>query len=150
MDFVDYRAASIQDAPVLVQFNIAIARETENKVLLRQVVESGVYEVFRNPHYGFYLVAEQGAKVVGSLMVTREWSDWRDAVFWWIQSVYVAPESRRRGIYRGLYKFVRQRAADEKNVCGMRLYVERENAAAHATYRALGMEPSNYLLFEDS
>jgi ribosomal protein S18 acetylase RimI-like enzyme len=119
-----------------------------------ETLTAGVRNLLRNDQYGFYVVAEAAdsagrKEVVGSLMVTYEWSDWRDAVFWWIQSVYVAPESRRRGIYRRLYEFVKDLAA-QQNVCGFRLYVERENVAAQRTYERLGMTEAHYKMYEEA
>ena len=142
------RLAQAHDAPVLAEFNIAMARETEGKRLLPPVVGAGVRRMLAEPALGFYLVAEAGGEVAGSLMVTTEWSDWRNGRFWWIQSVYVRPEWRRRGVFRALYRRLGETAENEPDVCGFRLYVERENAAAQATYRALGMDGTDYLLFE--
>jgi ribosomal protein S18 acetylase RimI-like enzyme len=142
------RAAQALDAPLLAGFNIAMARETEGKRLLPAVVGAGVRRLLAEPALGFYLVAEAGGTVAGSLMVTTEWSDWRNGRFWWIQSVYVRPEWRRRGVFRALYRHLADKAERTPDVCGFRLYVEHENAAAQATYRALGMEGTDYLLFE--
>ena len=108
----------------------------------------GVQHLLSTPTAGFYLVATQGDQPVGSLMITTEWSDWRNGTFWWIQSVYVPPEARRRGVYRALYEQVQALAATEPGVCGFRLYVERENAAARATYTSLGMSETSYRLYE--
>ena len=145
---VRIRLAQAQDAPVLAEFNIAMARETEGKRLLPSVVGAGVRRMLADPALGFYLVAEAGAEVAGALMVTTEWSDWRNGRFWWIQSVYVRPQWRRRGVFGALYRHLAEVAENEPDVCGFRLYVERENANAQATYRALGMEGTDYLLFE--
>ena len=142
------RAAGPHDAPLLAQFNIAMARETEGKRLLPAVVGAGVRRMLAEPSLGFYLVAEAGGEVAGSLMVTTEWSDWRNGRFWWIQSVYVRPAWRRRGVFRALYRHLAEHAEREPDVCGFRLYVERENAAAQSTYFALGMAGTDYLLFE--
>ena len=142
------RLAEARDAALLAEFNIAMARETEGKRLLPAVVGAGVRRMLAEPALGFYLVAEAGGEVAGSLMVTTEWSDWRNGRFWWIQSVYVRPGRRRRGVFRALYAHLGETAAREPDVCGFRLYVERENSAAQATYRALGMEGTDYLLFE--
>ena len=98
---------------------------------------------------GFYLVVEDQGDIAASLMVTTEWSDWRNGLFWWIQSVYVRPENRRQGLYRKLYKSVKALAESETNVCGFRLYVEYYNTNAQSTYRALGMEETVYKVFEE-
>jgi GNAT superfamily N-acetyltransferase len=97
---------------------------------------------------GFYLVAEQGSEIVGSLMVTYEWSDWRNSNFWWVQSVYVRPENRRQGIYSALYSEVKSRANTTAGVCGYRLYVEKDNIVAQQTYQKLDMHESHYLMYE--
>jgi ribosomal protein S18 acetylase RimI-like enzyme len=142
------RLAQPHDAPLLAEFNIAMAHETEGKRLLPAVVGAGVRRMLAEPALGFYLVAEAGGAVAGSLMVTTEWSDWRNGRFWWIQSVYVRREWRRRGVYRALYRHLGETAEREPDVCGFRLYVERENIDAQRTYRSLGMEGTDYLLFE--
>ena len=142
------RSAVAADAPALAEFNRAMARETEERELNPQAVARGVRAVFDDPSRGFYLVAEIGGELAAALMVTTEWSDWRNGAFWWIQSVYVAPQWRRRGIYRMLHRHLREMAARDQTVCGLRLYVERENHAAQKTYASLGMEETRYKMFE--
>lgn len=142
------RDAVSRDAAVLVEFNRRMAMETEGRRLDPAVLARGVRAVLRNPHLGFYLVAEVEGRVAGCLMVTAEWSDWRNAAFWWVQSVYVAPEFRRRGVFRALYAEVKRRARKSPRVCGCRLYVERDNAAARATYGRLGLRETRYRMFE--
>jgi ribosomal protein S18 acetylase RimI-like enzyme len=105
--------------------------------------------LLEHPDEGRYLVAEIGAEVVGALMVTFEWSDWRNGRFWWIQSVYVRPESRRRGVYRAMHARVRDEARSDPQCCGLRLYVEKDNIGAQATYSSLAMRRTDYLLFEE-
>jgi ribosomal protein S18 acetylase RimI-like enzyme len=146
---VNVRRADPRDAAALVEFNLAMARETESKELAPEVLSAGVRRFIERPHFGFYLVAEDGGRAVGSLMVTYEWSDWRDGLFWWIQSVYVLPTHRRRGVYRRLYEHVKQLAAAEPDVRGFRLYVEKENRAAQSTYERLGMSETHYLMYEE-
>jgi ribosomal protein S18 acetylase RimI-like enzyme len=148
-DSIRIRPAIAHDAETIVDFAAAMALETERKVLLREVIGTGVRHLLAHPGMGFYLVAEAGGEVVAALMVTTEWSDWRNGNFWWVQSVYVRPEFRRRGVYRELYRYLQKRAAEDRGVCGFRLYVERDNARAQATYRAAGMEQTHYLLFEE-
>jgi ribosomal protein S18 acetylase RimI-like enzyme len=155
------RIADARDVPTLVEFNRAMARETEDLELAIDVLTEGVENLLHSPQYGFYVVAEESGttdadggaevvgEVVGSLMVTYEWSDWRNGLFWWIQSVYVRPPARRRGIYRKLYEFVRSLAANEPNVRGFRLYVERQNLPAQQTYARLGMNETHYKMFEE-
>ena len=141
------RRAAASDAKIIAEFNISMAKETETLQLDAEVVYAGVQALIQNDDMGFYLVFEKNEKVVGSLMITKEWSDWRNGVFWWIQSVYVPPEFRRQGIYRSLYQEV-QKLASSENVCGFRLYVEKDNAAAQQTYKKLGMHETHYLLYE--
>ena len=146
---IQVRLATARDAESLIQFNAAMARETERKVLLPEVIGAGVRHLLKHPGAGFYVVAQSGAQVAGSLMVTNEWSDWRNGNFWWIQSVYVRPEFRRRGVYRSLYRYLQARAAEDPSVCGFRLYVERDNVRAQAAYRMAGMDQTRYVVFEE-
>jgi len=144
------RNAGEQDLPALADFNIAMARETENKRLSSSKVKAGIRAVIRHPDHGFYLVAELNGQVAGSLLVTKEWSDWRNGVFWWIQSVYVPPGFRKRGIYRALYDAVKARAKSNPEVCGFRLYVAQNNRAAMSVYSRLGMSETEYRIYEES
>jgi ribosomal protein S18 acetylase RimI-like enzyme len=147
------RVGELDDLEILVEFNRAIALETEGIDLSLDVVTAGVETLLKNPNLGFYLLAETNdKKVVGTLMVTTEWSDWRNGMYWWIQSVYVHPESRRQGIYRRLYEFVKEKAINEQKelkLCGFRLYVECENTVAQKTYKALGMKETGYRIYEE-
>lgn len=147
-DEIEVRLARPGDAIKIARFNNAMAMETESRVLAEETVGAGVEAVFSTDNVGFYVVAEHAGEVVGALMVTYEWSDWRNGFFWWIQSVYVEPEFRRRGIYRLLYEFVVQRARSAGNVYGFRLYVERSNSVAQNVYASLGMLETDYLMFE--
>lgn len=144
------RIAKFADAPSLVEFNQAMALETEGKRLDAQRLKSGVEAVFQDENKGFYVVAESGGAIAGGLMITFEWSDWRGQWFWWIQSVYILPESRSQGIYRRLYDFVKEKARKRGDVCGFRLYVETENERAQRVYEKLGMRKSHYLMFEET
>ena len=143
------RLASGDDAKVLIEFNSAMALETEGKQLLPEVIGAGVAALLDNPACGFYVVAEAEGRVVGSLMITKEWSDWRNGNFWWLQSVYVRPALRRQGVYKELYRHVQELAANDPAACGFRLYVERENRHAQTAYRALGMIETRYCVFEE-
>lgn len=144
------RLGATEDIDAISRFNIAMAEETESLALDPDRVRRGVAAVIDNPELGFYLVARVDDVTVGCLMITHEWSDWRDGMFWWIQSVYVAPDQRGRGIYRQLYADVLARALNKGGVCGIRLYVEHENTIAQEVYRSLGMTNSGYLVFEHS
>jgi ribosomal protein S18 acetylase RimI-like enzyme len=148
-DSIQVRRAAAGDAEALIRFNAAMALETERKVLLPGVIGAGVRHLLAHPEMGFYLVAESGGQVAGSLMVTNEWSDWRNGNFWWVQSVYVRPEFRRRGVYRELYKYLQALAGQDLSICGFRLYVERDNVRAQATYRTAGMDETRYIVFEE-
>ena len=147
---VQPRLAVAGDARTLADFNQAMALETEAKDLADGVALGGVEAALRDPVHGFYVVAETGREVAGALLVTYEWSDWRNGRIWWIQSVYVRPGHRRRGVYRALHEFVRDRARSTGGVVGLRLYVERENATAQRTYAALGMGETLYLVYEET
>lgn len=148
------RAATVGDLPELVRGNRAIAQETEDLVLDTAIVEHAVAEVLGDPTRGRYLVAETAdtSRVMGQLLVTREWSDWRNGWYWWIQSVYVAPDMRRRGVYRALHAHVLEEAREARQsaVLAVKLYVDRDNERARATYRSLGMKLARYDIFEVS
>lgn len=144
------RPATIHDAEVIARYNLAMAKETEGKELDPGTLTAGVRRVFDEPGHGRYLVAEaEQGEVVGCLMITYEWSDWRNGQVWWVQSVYVHPEHRRRGVFKLLYGAVRSLGERTGGVCGYRLYVERDNDRAQQTYRTLGMTPTPYLIYED-
>jgi len=144
------RTGENRDCETLAKFNMAMAWETEKKRLELPVVAEGVQTLQKNPQHGFYVVAEVGNEVVGSLMVTYEWSDWRCGLFWWIQSVYVKPEFRQQGVFRRLYEFLKEKAAQEQNVCGFRLYAEQSNSTAQNTYGSVGMKETPYKFYEES
>jgi len=146
---ITVREATRDDAAFIVQSNQAMALETENKTLEDNVIAPGVEKIFAEPDLGFYLIAETEGIRIATLMITTEWSDWRNGLFWWIQSVYVDPEHRRSGAFRTLYESVRERAQQAKGICGLRLYVEKENLRAQATYHRMGMAETHYRLFEE-
>jgi len=146
---IKVREAAASDAQVIARFNASMARETEGITLEWERVAAGVRAVFEKPERGWYLVAEdERGQVVGQLMVTYEWSDWRNGVFWWIQSVYVAPEARGRGVYKTLYGHLLRRAESDGGVCGIRLYVEKHNERARGVYTSAGMKPAEYDMYE--
>ncbi len=142
------RPATRDDAETIARFNVLMARETEHLELDPGRVLDGVRAVFDEPGRGWYLVADSENRVVGQLMVTYEWSDWRNGVFWWIQSVYVAPEARGQGVYKALYADLLRRAGADGGVCGLRLYVEKENGRAQGVYERSGMRRTAYDLYE--
>ena len=142
--------ATEEHAETIAEFNAAMALETEDLRLDFPRLLSGVRAVFDNPQRGFYLVAVCRGETAGCLMVTTEWSDWRNGDFWWIQSVYVAPAFRRRSVFRAMHREVLARAREQGGVCGVRLYVERDNLRAQSTYRSLGMRDAGYLVFDQT
>ena len=141
------RVANFADRDHIVAFNQAMALETEKLQLNVPRLQAGVEAVLADPDHGFYLVAEQDDDIIACLMITFEWSDWRNAWWWWVQSVYVRPDCRGGGVYRDLYHHARS-LAEGRNVCGFRLYVDHDNKAAQSTYDALGMSEARYRMFE--
>ncbi len=140
--------AATEDVAAIAQFNIAMAAETEDLALDPQTVHAGVAAVVSDDRHGFYLVARSDGKAVGSLMITYEWSDWRNGNLWWIQSVYVVPSARKQGIFRLLYDNVISLAKQDGDAAGVRLYVEKDNRGAQEVYRKLGMSETAYRVFE--
>ncbi|MFB6240308.1 MAG: GNAT family N-acetyltransferase [Gemmatimonadota bacterium] len=145
---MEIRDADIDDRETIVRFNRALARETEDRELDEDTLRAGVNALLSDPARGRYYLAEEEGEAIGQLLVTTEWSDWRNGEIWWIQSVYVAPDHRRRGVYRALHEHVRRRAR-ETGAVGLRLYVDRKNRAARRGYEELGMERARYAMYED-
>jgi GNAT superfamily N-acetyltransferase len=141
------RNAEATDWATIAEFNRALAAETEDKALDWDILSEGVRRLLEDPAKGRYFIAEVGGRIVGTTMITYEWSDWRDGWIWWIQSVYVHPDFRGRGVFSSLYRHVEQLAAAEE-VRAVRLYVLRSNERAHATYLKLGMHESGYTVLE--
>lgn len=142
------RKAEMRDTGTIANFNRSMAKETESKELDADTVLRGTKAIIKDPHKGFYLVAEHNGEIIGQLLVTKEWSDWRNKFFLWIQSVYIVPEHRKKGVYRGLYDHLVDIAQYKKNVTGIRLYVEKQNTAAKAVYESLGMYDPGYDMYE--
>ncbi len=145
---INIRPATPSDWAIIVEYNCALAFETEDKVLNKQLIIPGVKALLADAGKGLYRLAETNGQVVGQLMLTYEWSDWRNGWFWWIQSVYVHPDFRRKGVYRSLYEALHEEATRREDVCGIRLYVDQENHRAQKTYRALAMQAAHYDLYE--
>ncbi|QQS45631.1 MAG: GNAT family N-acetyltransferase [Acidobacteriota bacterium] len=141
------RSAVIADAATIAEFQIAMALETENLVLDREICSAGVRAVFDDPSRGSYFIAERDGRVIASTLVTYEWSDWRNGVVWWIHSVYVVPGERGSGVFAQLYRHL-QSLARESGVRGIRLYVDKTNTAAQRVYEKLGMNGEHYHLYE--
>lgn len=142
------REAGVGDSGVIAAYNTRMAEETEGKTLAGDVIGPGVQALLDDETKGRYWVAEGSGMVVGQLMVTYEWSDWRNGTIWWIQSVYVHPDWRRKGVFSALYRHVESLAGAEPGVIGLRLYVEENNRRAQETYKALGMVMPSYLVME--
>ncbi|GIW82691.1 MAG: N-acetyltransferase GCN5 [Gemmatales bacterium] len=142
------RAARFEDIDTIVRFNAALARETEHLDLDHATLCKGVAQLLGDPEKGRYFVAVDGIEVVGQIMVTYEWSDWRCGWLWWIQSVYVAPAARRQGVFSALFQHVLETAKAQGDVVGIRLYVEKNNVSAQQTYERQGMTMAPYLVYE--
>ena len=145
---VTYREANLNDIETIVDFQIAMAEETEQLRLDLQVCTQGVRAVLDNASLGRYYVGEGNSNVVASTLITYEWSDWRNGVVWWIQSVYVVPEARKQGVYAGMYRYLQMLAHADRHVRGIRLYVDRRNDPAQQVYAKLGMNGEHYQVFE--
>lgn len=142
------RKARINDFEIIAKFNYNLAKETEDKELNLDIVTKGVKAILDDPAKGQYYVYEINNKVVGQIMHTYEWSDWRNGMFLWVQSVYVDVEYRRNGIFKELYAYVKNTCDKNEELAGIRLYVEKENYNAKATYESLGMSECNYHMYE--
>ena len=142
------RRATPDDLETIARFQEAMARETEQVTLDPATLRKGIAAVLSTPSLGHYWLAEGGGSVVGSLMITFEWSDWRNRMVWWIQSVWVEEPWRRKGVYSALYRHVRSLAESDDGVGGIRLYVDRRNTRAQEVYRRMGMDGDHYLAFE--
>jgi ribosomal protein S18 acetylase RimI-like enzyme len=150
MTAIIVRKAELKDVEIIADFNKNLAAETEGKNLNRETVVKGVTAVIKDPHKGFYLVAETRTDIVqliGQLMITFEWSDWRNQCFWWIQSVYVPKKFRKQRVFSELYQYV-VKMAKRGNVSELRLYVEKHNVSAKRVYKTLGMKKASYEIFE--
>jgi ribosomal protein S18 acetylase RimI-like enzyme len=148
MNKLTLREATLADADLITEFNCRLAWETEQKPLDRQTVSAGVRGLLSDCSRGRYFLALYDGKVVGQLMHTREWSDWRNGDIWWLQSVYVDSEYRARGVFRALFEHIARLARETSGVVGLRLYVEHENHAAQNVYRKLGMSEGGYQVME--
>jgi ribosomal protein S18 acetylase RimI-like enzyme len=145
---VEVREAHPDVQDRIVDFQVAMAKETEGIDLERNVVEKGVKAVFNDPSKGKYYIATINDKVAASLLTTFEWSDWRNGEVYWIQSVYVLPEFRKRGVYKMMYKYIQDQIAELPNIMGIRLYVDSDNKPAQQVYTKLHMDGNHYRLFE--
>ncbi len=144
---ISIRKAIPSDSSAIVDFQLRMAWETETLELNREIVTNGVSAVFSDVSKGMYYVADSGGQVVASLLITYEWSDWRNCNVWWFQSVYVLPDFRRQGIFRRMYNFIKEQA-EEQDIAGLRLYVETNNLRARKTYESLGMSSEHYSFYQ--
>jgi GNAT superfamily N-acetyltransferase len=142
------RKARPADARIIAEFNHSLAWETEKLRLSRRVLDRGVRAVLKDKAKGLYYVAEQDGAVIGQIMITYEWSDWRDGNIWWIQSVYVTSKFRQQGVFRKLFQHVEKLGRSRRDVCGLRLYVEKNNRRAHRAYESLEMKHTHYEIYE--
>ncbi len=145
---ISIRPANTQDAEIVALFNQRMAWETEQKKLSEELVKPGSLEGITNPDRCRYFIAEINANIAGQAMVTYEWSDWRNGEFWWLQSVYVAPQYRGRGVFREILSHIEAQARATKQVCGLRLYVENDNELGQTVYNRLGLSDAGYRVFE--
>ncbi len=152
LDTIRIRRAEPDDTNTITAFNTVLAFETEHRHLEQDRLRDGIRSLLSHPEYGFYLIADYSShdviQPIGQLMITFEWSDWRNGVFWWIQSVYVVPDQRGRGVYQTMHQYILAQSSEDQRVCGIRLYVARDNQQAHRAYRRVGLLPSPYELYE--
>lgn len=145
---VQIRNATPDDAPIIAGFNSRLAEETEGSALDAALIGPGVARILADASLGCYWVAERDGEIVGQIMTTREWSDWRNGMLWWLQSVYVHPDHRRGGVFSALYRHVEALARQSPDVVGIRLYVEKDNTRAQRTYVKLGMTMTDYQVMQ--
>lgn len=145
---MNIRPATMADLDTIAAFNLQLAKETEELQLDSARVTQGVRALLGDPAKGLYYVAELDAVIAGQLMITYEWSDWRNGCFWWLQSVYVSPAFRSRGVFKALFERIKSLARERADVCGLRLYMDQHNDRARLAYESLGMSPAHYQLFE--
>ena len=145
---LDIRLATAADRDTIADFNIRLAEESEGKRLDRDVLREGVAALLQDATKGRYFVAIRDGRIIGQLMHTWEWSDWRNGQIWWLQSVYVVPEHRRQGVFRALFNHALAEAEADPGVVGVRLYVEEQNTPAHGVYRSLGLRDGGYFVMQ--
>ena len=144
------REATAADSEIVADFNNRLAEETEEKSLDPELIKPGVAALLADSAKGRYWLAEIDGNPIGQIMVTYEWSDWRNGMWWWIQSVYIDARHRRQGVFSRLYKHVESLAKADPEACGLRLYVERRNRRAQDTYRSMGMTDPGYQVMESN
>ena len=145
---IKVREATIVESEIIINFQINMALETENLELDKSSVRKGINAVFKDLLKGKYYVAEEGNRVVGSLLTTTEWSDWKNGTILWIQSVYVIPEYRKKGVFKQMYDYLKKMVEESDELIGLRLYVNKTNIIAQKTYEKIGMNGEHYKLYE--
>jgi ribosomal protein S18 acetylase RimI-like enzyme len=148
MNAITVREANQAEAGLIIGFQVEMARETENMILEHSVVSSGVHAVFSDPNKGNYYLAESGNEILACMLTTYEWSDWRNGTFIWLQSVYVKPVFRGKGVFKSMYQHIKKLVSENENLKGIRLYVFHTNENAQKVYRSLEMEDQHYRMFE--
>jgi len=144
------RPATIDDLEIIADYNVRLAQESEDLRLIPATVHKGVAALLRDPAKGIYYVAEDEVshELLGQLMITYEWSDWRNGMIWWIQSVYVRASARGQGIFKALFENLERLAREQKSVCTLRLYMDKHNEKARRAYGKMGLRETNYQVFE--
>ena len=145
---ISIRPAGNKDMEVLADFQKRLAHETEINSLYISVLSAGIRALLSDPSKGVYYVAEDGDRTVGCFLITYEWSDWRNGLIWWLQSVYVAADARKKGVFKAMHEFIRQGIASDPGILGLRLYVDKTNTRAQQVYQSLGMDGDHYTVFE--
>lgn len=145
---IQFREANVSDAESIVNFQLAMALETEDLALDKETCTLGVAEVFKNPNRGRYFVVQSESKVIASLLIVTEWSDWRNGEVWWIHSVYVLPEFRKEKVFTQFYEYIKSQVQADPKLRGLRLCVDKRNAVAQTVYCKLGMNNQHYELYE--
>ena len=145
---ITVRKGKQSDNQTIIDFQVKMAKETEQINLDLDIVRKGVKAIFNSPAKGIYFVAESGNKIIASLLITFEWSDWRNGNVYWIHSVYVLPEFRKKGVFKTMYLHMKNIAQKDKNIRGLRLYVDKTNTNARKVYETMGMDGNHYLLYE--
>jgi RimJ/RimL family protein N-acetyltransferase len=142
------RRGTLEDIPVIADFQVKMAKETENVYLQPEVTLKGVKYIINNPEYGFYVVYEKDDKVIASLLILYEWSDWRNHKIVWLHSVFVIPEYRNQGVFGEMFKYIKQWVESDESIGGMRLYVDKTNLGAQKVYERIGMNADHYQMYE--
>lgn len=142
------REAFRSDIPTIIDFQLKMALETENLILDKDTITNGVKAVFEDPNKGKYFIVEEAEETISSMLITYEWSDWRNATVVWLQSVYVLTEYRRKGVFKVMYDHIKNIVKEEGEYKGIRLYVDQSNVNAQKTYKAMGMTAEHYSMYE--